>query len=245
MNDIAAGPIRRRKLSDEVLERLLALIRAQKLQPGDQLPPERELMALYGVGRPAIREAMQQLASMGRITINHGERARVSEVTVHSMISQFDTTARFLLDDDAENIDHLKQARLFFEAGMVRMAATRATPDAIDKLRGLIDDMQRSQRGDAFIECDMAFHSAIADMTGNPIFSATARAMLHWLKDYHLGIVSFRGAEDVSLREHHQIVDCLADNDPDAAEQAMRDHLTRTSELYRQRAESLEDGSDR
>ncbi|KAA0018794.1 transcriptional regulator NanR [Salinicola corii] len=245
MNDIAAGPIRRRKLSDEVLERLLALIRAQKLQPGDQLPPERELMALYGVGRPAIREAMQQLAAMGRITINHGERARVSEVTVHSMISQFDTTARFLLDDDAENIDHLKQARLFFEAGMVRMAATRATPDDIDKLRGLIDDMQRSQRGDAFIECDMAFHSAIADMTGNPIFSATARAMLHWLKDYHLGIVSFRGAEDVSLREHHQIVDCLADNDPDAAEQAMRDHLTRTSELYRQRAESLGDGSDR
>ncbi|OLO02961.1 transcriptional regulator NanR [Salinicola socius] len=245
MNDIAAGPIRRRKLSDEVLERLLALIRTQKLQPGDQLPPERELMTLYGVGRPAIREAMQQLASMGRITINHGERARVSEVTVDAMISQFDTTARFLLDDDAENIDHLKQARVFFEAGMVRMAATRATVEDIATLRRLIDEMQQSRHGDAFIERDMEFHSTIADMTGNPIFSATARAMLHWLKDYHLGIVSFRGAEDVSLREHHQIVDCLADNDPDAAEQAMRDHLTRASELYRQRAASLEEEDSR
>lgn len=238
MNDIATGPIRRRKLSEEVLERLLTLIQSRKLQPGDQLPPERELMTLYGVGRPAIREAMQQLASMGRITINHGERARVSEVTVDSMISQFDTTARFLLDDAAENIDHLKQARVFFETGMARMAAARATPADIEKLRGLIDEMQQSEHGEAFIECDMAFHHTIAEMTGNPIFAATARAMLHWLKDYYIGIVSFRGAEDVSIREHHQIADCLAQNDPDATERAMRDHLTRASDLYRQRDES-------
>jgi len=243
MNDHATGPIRRRKLSEEVLERLLALIQSQRLQPGDQLPPEREMMALYGVGRPAIREAMQQLASMGRITINHGERARVSEVTVHSMISQFDTTARFLLDDAAENIDHLKQARVFFETGMIRLAALKATPTDIARLRTLIDEMQQSEHGEAFIECDMAFHRTIADMTGNPIFSATARAMLHWLKDYYVGIVSFRGAEDVSIREHQQIADRLADNDPDAAEQAMRDHLTRASELYCQRGAPPSDES--
>ncbi|GHB13626.1 transcriptional regulator NanR [Salinicola rhizosphaerae] len=236
MSDQATGPIRRRKLSEEVLDRLLALIQSQRLQPGDQLPPERELMSLYGVGRPAIREAMQQLASMGRITINHGERARVSEVTVGSMISQFDTTARFLLDDSDENIDHLKQARVFFETGMARLAAEKATPNDIETLRRLIDEMQASEHGEAFIERDMAFHHTIAAMTGNPIFAATARAMLHWLKDYYVGIVSFRGAEDVSIREHHDIVERLAANDPAGAERAMRDHLNRASDLYRQRA---------
>ncbi|RKR07220.1 GntR family transcriptional regulator [Kushneria sinocarnis] len=238
MSDNSTGPIRRRKLSDEVLERLLTLIRSGQLQPGDQLPPERELMASYGVGRPAVREAMQQLASMGMITINHGERARVSEVTIQSMIAHFDNTARFLLDESTENIDHLKQARLFFETGMVRMAAERAGEADIARLQALIDEMQQSEHGEAFIERDMAFHHAIAKLSGNPIFAATAYAMLHWLKDYHTGIVSFRGAEDVSIREHQRIAERLAAHDADGAEQAMRDHLTRASERYRLRSES-------
>jgi len=53
--------IRPKKLSDEVEDRLLALIRADDLKPGDALPSERALMARYGIGRPAIREAMQSL----------------------------------------------------------------------------------------------------------------------------------------------------------------------------------------
>ena len=48
----------RRKLSDEVLERLLRLISEGNLKPGDAMPSERELMERFGVGRPAIREAM-------------------------------------------------------------------------------------------------------------------------------------------------------------------------------------------
>ena len=46
--------IRPKKLSDEVEDRLLALIRADDLKPGDALPSERALMARYGIGRPAI-----------------------------------------------------------------------------------------------------------------------------------------------------------------------------------------------
>ncbi|MFC0267168.1 transcriptional regulator NanR [Kushneria aurantia] len=228
-------PIRRRKLSDEVLDRLLDQLRSGALQPGDQLPPERELMAQFGVGRPAVREAMQSLASMGLITISHGERARVSSLTVSAMIDRFDATARLLLSASTENIDHLVQARLFFETGMVRMAAARSTPEDIAHLENLINDMERQQTGADFIASDMAFHYAIADMTGNPIFAAAARGMLHWLKDYHVAIVSFQGAEDVTLREHREITRYLSLHDVEGAARAMGNHLTRASELYRLR----------
>jgi len=233
MSERPTAPIRRRKLSDEVLERLLSQIRCGEFKAGDQLPPERELMREYDVGRPAVREAMQRLASLGMITISHGERARVTEVTVHSMINQFDRTARFLLSDSADNIDHLKEARLFLETGLTRMAAKNATPADIDALKTLIDEMAANAGSPQFIDSDMAFHNAVADLSGNPIFAATARAMLHWLKDYHVGIVSFRGAEDVSISEHRQITERIAAHDSEGAAKAMRDHLTRASKLYR------------
>ena len=74
--------IPRRKLSQAVLERLLERIRAGEFAPGAQLPSERELMEAYGVGRPAIREAMQKLERAGILTITHGERAKVGPVLV-------------------------------------------------------------------------------------------------------------------------------------------------------------------
>ena len=45
-------PIRRRKLSHEILERLLARVTSGELAAGEHLPSERDLMAQYQVGRP-------------------------------------------------------------------------------------------------------------------------------------------------------------------------------------------------
>ena len=80
------APIRRRKLSDDVQERVLALIRSKALRPGDVLPSERELMGSYGVGRPAVREAMQNLQRMGLVDIRHGERPRVAQPSMEAMV---------------------------------------------------------------------------------------------------------------------------------------------------------------
>ena len=63
-------PIVRRKLSDEVLDRLKSMIASGELSPGDEMPSERELMARFQVGRPAVREAMQALAGMGLVAIS-------------------------------------------------------------------------------------------------------------------------------------------------------------------------------
>ena len=94
---LISDPIVRRKLSDEVFDRLKSLITSGELQPGDAMPSERDLMERLGVGRPAIREAMQQLSNMGLLTISHGERAKVRQPTAKSILRQVDTVARVLL----------------------------------------------------------------------------------------------------------------------------------------------------
>ena len=90
-------PIRRRKLSHEILDRLLARITRGELAAGEHLPSERDLMVQYQVGRPAVREAMQALERMGLIAITHGERARIVAPSARTIIEQIGHTARHLL----------------------------------------------------------------------------------------------------------------------------------------------------
>ena len=78
----AAHPIKRRRLSDEILAEFERLIVSGIYAPGDLLPSERELMERFGVGRPAIREALFSLQKNGLVALTSGARARVTEPSV-------------------------------------------------------------------------------------------------------------------------------------------------------------------
>lgn len=226
-------PIVRRKLSDEVFDRLERMITSGELKPGDEMPSERVLMERFGVGRPAIREAMQSLANKGLLNISHGERAKVLQLTAQSIFRQVDLTAKIMLSQSADSLEHLKSARIFFERGMAREAAQRARTGDIDDL-GAIIDRQRRSLGDAeaFIAADMQFHSRIAQISGNPIYVAVSEAMLAWLKEYHTEMLIWTGKEKLTLVEHEEILDRLRDRDAEGAEAAMLKHLERSRALY-------------
>lgn len=223
----------RRKLSDEVFDRLKALITGGELQPGDPFPSERELMDRLGVGRPAIREAMQQLSIFGLLTISHGERARVRQPTARSIFQQVDDAAGVLLSSSPASLEHLKEARRFFELGMVRQAAQKADAQAVIGLQEALA-RQRASLGDAdaFINADMLFHTRIAAISGNPLFEAMSEAMLGWLKQYHTDLLIWTGKENYTLSEHEDILNRIIAHDPDGAEQAMVRHLDRSASLY-------------
>ena len=148
MSEIKKRLIQRKKLSDIVFEQLIDLIEEEGLQPGDQMPAERELMETFGVGRPVVREAMQRLAGMGMITIQHGERAKVGQVDMNSMIGQIDLAARHLLSSSAKNVDHLRQARTFFETGLVKIAAQKATTADVARLEVVLEKMRKGLKTD-------------------------------------------------------------------------------------------------
>lgn len=223
----------RRKLSDEVFDRLERMITSGELKPGDEMPSERVLMERFGVGRPAIREAMQSLASMGLVNISHGERAKVLKLTAKSIFRQVDLTAKIMLSQSSDSLEHLKTTRIFFERGMAREAALKTTQEDVDDLRDIIERQRRSLgKAEEFISADMQFHTRIAQISGNPIFVAVSEAMLAWLKAYHTEMLIWTGKEKFTLVEHEEILDRLAANDADGAEAAVLKHLERSRALY-------------
>lgn len=231
---IGTGPIQKRKLSDEVRDRLLDMIRSGSLAPGDSLPSERELMDSLSVGRPAIREALQALEHSGLIEIRHGERARVATPSIGRMMDQMAETMNHVLSHSPASLEHLKEARITFEREMVRTAAKKAKAADIARLEATLAE-QRAALPDIprFRALDGRFHREIAEISGNPIWSALSDALFAWLKDFHRDLIAAPGLEDLTLSEHRQILDAIRDKEPKKAARAMEDHLSRANELYR------------
>jgi DNA-binding FadR family transcriptional regulator len=227
--------IPRRKLYQEVLDRLMARIRSGEIPAGSNLPSERELMDEFRVGRPAIREALQAMDRSGILEIVHGERARVVVPTPERLVSQIAAGTMHLLRSQPGSLEHLKQVRLFVECGTARMAAEKATGEQVAKLRLLIEQQRSAIHNiQGFIEKDLAFHKEIATISGNPIFPVIVEAIFLWAREYYQSLVRAPGAENLTLSEHEKIVDAINARDPSAAADAMHVHLSRANELYQQ-----------
>jgi DNA-binding FadR family transcriptional regulator len=223
-----------KKLAGQVLDRLLSSIEGGEFSAGGVLPSERELMRRYEVGRPAVREALQTLANMGLARIRHGGRARLVQVEARLILEQMDLSVRHLLAANPVNREHLREARLMFESAMVRLAAAKATEEEVAALRESLAAQQAAADDPAlFIRRDIAFHTAIARISGNPVFSAVSEALLGWLFEFSPRQLRAPAAEELTLSEHAAILAAIAAHDPESAVFALRAHLTRANPLYR------------
>jgi DNA-binding FadR family transcriptional regulator len=233
LNPDASEKLVRQKLADQVLDRLMALIEQGELPPGSRLPGERALMARFGVGRPAVREALQALEKMGLIEIRHGERARVLPMEPARVLQQMDAAARQLLSASPEMRDALREARLAFEQFLVREAARRAGRNDMEALRQALA-AQEAARGDParFVRADIGFHVAIARMAGNPLYPALSEAMLGWIFRFFPRLLHAPNVEDVTLKEHAAVLAAIGKRDPEAAARAMKRHLLRAHPRY-------------
>jgi DNA-binding FadR family transcriptional regulator len=222
--------IKRRKLYEDVVDHLERMIHEGEFADG-RLPSERDLMRLFGVGRPAIREALFHLRKMGLVEIRSGERARVTRPTPEFVIDSLASTARHMMGGPG-GVQDFQNARLFFEVGLARNAALNATDEdladfasALETNRQSIGDLKR------FEKTDVAFHYVLALIPRNPIFTAIHTALAEWLHEQRRTTLA-RGQDVRAYQAHHAIYDAVVSRDPDRAEHAMRAHLDYVARRY-------------
>jgi len=228
--------IDRRKLFEQVASHLEAKILAGELKPGDRLPTERELQTLFGVGRPAVREALITLQRSGLIDIGNGAPARVAMPTASVVLGNaLPAVLQMLSTGDGQR--DFQRVRLFFEVGLARDAAKTAGRAEIEMLAAALAANETALGNRArFIATDIRFHLCIATIMDNPIIIALHDALSAWLKQQRMVSLEAPDQEQIAFKAHKAIYEAIAAHDPDAAEAAMHEHLTQLAAAFWQKA---------
>jgi DNA-binding FadR family transcriptional regulator len=216
----ALGRIRHRTLADEVLDQLIEFIAAGE-STSNQLLPEHALCERLGVSRGALREALAALGHLG--IVERRGKARVAS-TVAARAHLLRKTLE--VESSLGAVEHAMEARVLLEPPMARLAAERATPQALATVRHFLELMERVPDGpDLIVDYDSGFHVSIARATGNPTLVHVVSAIADALVSTRRLSLHAAGGTEKSIAGHRAIVQALSDGDPARAEAAMREHL--------------------
>lgn len=215
----------RRRLSDQVADRIQGLIADGTLAAGGALPPETALAERFGVSRPTVREALQRLQRMGLVEIRNGAPARVTLPSSERLIEALTGAAEVFLAQPHGPRD-FQGLRRVIEVGIAREAALKRGPEDVARLeaclaanRAALDDPE------AFGQTDVAFHETLVAIAGNALLDGLSRALNGWLLEIRRTTLAHAGVAARAAAGHAQILDAVAAGDPDAAAAAMDRHL--------------------
>ena len=237
--EAARREVQRRRLHDDVARHLLDDIRRGRYEVGEGLPSERDLMEEFGVGRPAVREAMSKLQRMGLIDIRAGSRARVCKPSASSLLEEMGGLVQVMLAT-LETRRDLQWLRGLFEAALTRFAARVISPDQLAELAANLAE-QRDALSDIprFAQLDMQFHRLIASTAQRDLVLELHEALSGWLLEQRMVTLSTAGQPLVALQAHEVILEALRQGDADQAERAMAGHLHQIQTLYQSKTDSL------
>jgi GntR family transcriptional repressor for pyruvate dehydrogenase complex len=220
--EAALGPVEKEGVAQKVVNRILELVRTGLLCPGDRLPSERELIEIFSISRPSLREALQALSVLGVIESRHGGGGFVTDLEPHNLLAPLD----FFLSLSSQNLADSIECRRVIEAEIVRKAALHATTADIAELQEMVAAHKKIMNDPiGFRILDSRFHEKLSSIAGNVMLERLSHAF------YNMGLDIRRRATlnprliAQSTRDHIQIAEAIAARDPESAAAAMTTHL--------------------
>lgn len=202
------------------------------LRPGDRLPSEERLAEMFGVSRPTVRLALQELTSAGTVVVQRGRRGgyRVSQFSLDTLTNVgLEPVAQSLAVDMVGPSDFL-EVRRAFELFTAETAARRRSADQLAQLTEiearvrLMIDQSLEGCPTAPFELDIEFHRALAEATNNPLLVQLEGVLItHVHQTFGSGSTV---PADRALGGVTEVIDAVRRRDAVAARSTMEHHLT-------------------
>jgi DNA-binding GntR family transcriptional regulator len=200
-------------LRQSVYDALIDLIVGGDLPPGQHMV-ETDLARQLGVSRQPIREALHRMEAEGWVDLRPSQGAFVHVPT-------------------DQEVDELLDVRALLEAETARLAAGRATPEAIARLREICGEGGAATEADDFgraVAANDAFHAEVAGIAGNSVLAELADIIGRRVQWYYRVVAPARG--HASWAEHDELIDAIEASDGERAQLLARKHTERTRNAY-------------
>lgn len=212
-------PVVRRKLYEELIDRLRAYVTEAGLKPGDRLPSERELAARLDVSRNSLTQAIAVLEVQGFVQARHGGglylvRDNLPVEPIEALLAR------------QQRLPDVLDAREALETKLAELAARRHTAEDLlvfDKaLEAMAADVTTGGLGD---QGDQVFHRAVVAAAHSPVLAALYDQLAFQIAETRLESLRQPGRPPRSLRQHQQIAAAIRSGDPRRAASAARHHV--------------------
>ncbi|MCC6946141.1 MAG: FadR family transcriptional regulator [Bradyrhizobiaceae bacterium] len=220
----AAEKVQRRNVYQLIADRLLTDIVENRLQPGTEIPTERELSERYGVGRSSVREGLRMLESQRIIEPGSDGQYRVGGKN-NVMVAGIE----MLVAMGEASLSEVQALRSLLEVEAAGLAAELRTDEDLAEIRASLREMivSRADRIEA-MEADLAFHVAIGRASKNGALAASIMAVRSVLR----GLINNYSYDiDEAIFQHQLILEAIAGRNVKAARERISEHMHWISQL--------------
>jgi len=227
-------PVKRMNVTDSIVNQIKDLVLQGKLNEGDKLPPERELMNLFGVGRPSLREALKVLEAQGLI-----EKTQKGTIITGNHDKFFSDSLMFQLYFSSAQWQDIFEARRFLEKELTYLATTRANSKDFDEIEQTIVDLELSIRENnqtEYVRSNLLSHKKIAKASKNLVLFNLYESINNLVKHAQESGVTVYGVMNESLNYHKAIFTAMKERNAERASELMVQHIN-SVEGYVQRSQ--------
>lgn len=211
-------PVKRSRISDDVLVQLATKIVQREYPPGGKLPPERDLAAMLGITRASLREALRQLENMGLVSVRQGDGVYVEDYKTNASMDFVKFMFRTGIGIDVDFLVSIEEIRRMLGIKLLELASERADEEALARLQEIADNFPTEDTPELLAgEWDFKFFHELACATKNQFFVYMLNTIKDVFRQIRVLYSQVETAPGTSRDIYQQIVEILKSHDREKA----------------------------